>query len=89
MLLKKHLSLYPDDLYQRLDLASLYLEKGNLAETESLLQRVEVLIFKHDKIYNKYRLKICQAFYYELQICLLLKKRVSIKERLSFVKKLC
>jgi len=43
-LLKKHLLLYPDGVYQILDLIRLYLESGNVSEVELLLKRAAALL---------------------------------------------
>ena len=82
-LLRKHLSEYPDDAYQMLDLARLYLGNDAVAEAEILLQRARGIIFDHTTLYSRQKLEVCRSFYYSLHYGCLLKKNSDIRERLA------
>ena len=82
-LLRKHLNEYPDDAYQMLDLARLYLGKDAVAEAEILLQRARGIIFDHATLYSRQKLEVCRSFYYWLHYGCLLQKNSDIRERLA------
>jgi tetratricopeptide (TPR) repeat protein len=82
-LLRKHLILYPDDAYQMLDLARLYLGNDAVAEVETLLQRARGIIIDHTPSYSRQKLAVCRSFYYSLRYGCLVKKNSDIRERLA------
>ena len=82
-LLNKHLCLYPDDIYQMLDLARLHLYKDNLAEAEKLLDRAAILIHQNKKLYSKTKLEVNQALYYEYKLGLLWRQKRDIRDSLA------
>jgi hypothetical protein len=79
-LLKKHLMVYPDDIYQMLDLVRLYLETTNLSGAEELLNRVCLLLkLKRDER----NLKQYQAYYFFYTLELFSKKGIAPEKILS------
>jgi glycosyltransferase involved in cell wall biosynthesis len=53
-LLKKHLLLYPDGVYQILDLIRTYLESGNVSEVELLLEKAANLLAETESDTHRY-----------------------------------
>jgi glycosyltransferase involved in cell wall biosynthesis len=79
-LLKKHLSLYPDSIYQMLDLIRLYLESENLAAAEELLARVLTLFSQRKPDENSYKYHLAHYLLYLFQLQLLSKKRIVLEK---------
>jgi glycosyltransferase involved in cell wall biosynthesis len=84
-LLKKHIHLYPEDIYQVLDLIRLYLDIGKLSEAEKLLDRVLFLISQSGQEDRNY--KFYQAYYFLYKLQLFTKKNIDLKDRLYLCEK--
>ncbi len=67
-LLKKHLSLYPDDIYQILDLVRLYLEIELFSEAHKLLDRVNIILSTIERNERNYELYQAHYHLYKLQL---------------------
>jgi len=81
-LLKKHLLLYPDGVYQILDLIRTYLESGNVSEVELLLEKAAHLLAETESDTHRYthylgRYLLCL---YRLQY--LSKKGITLEKRM-------
>lgn len=80
-LLKKHVALYRDDIYQILDLIRLYLETDNFSEAEKLLNNVRILLSRTDLNERDYKVYHAHYFFYKFQ--LYSKKNIELKDMLS------
>ena len=80
-LLKKHVSLYPDDIYQILDLIRLYLKNKELPEAERLLDRISLLLSRMGHKERRYKLN--KAYYYLYKLTLLYQKNTDFSGIIS------
>ena len=78
-LLKKHLLLYPDGVYQILDLIRIYLESGNISEVEPLLERATTLLAEMESDTHSYRFHLERYFLYLYKLMCLFKKGLPIE----------
>ena len=66
-MLKKHISLYPNSIYQMLDLTRIYLETNALLEAEKLLSRVYQLINEKKLLERRYKFYLINYYMYKLK----------------------
>ena len=66
-MLKKHISLYPNSIYQMLDLIRIYLETNALLEAEKLLSRVYQLINEKGLVEREYKFYLINYYMYKLK----------------------
>jgi glycosyltransferase involved in cell wall biosynthesis len=80
-MLKKHISLYPNSIYQMLDLTRIYLETNTLLEAEKLLSRVYQKINEKGLAEREYKFYLINYYMYNLK--LLFKVNADSKIKLS------
>jgi glycosyltransferase involved in cell wall biosynthesis len=83
-MLKKHISHYPNSIYQMLDLARILLETNALLEAEKILNSVNKLIRKEKPSERKYEFYLINYYMYKLK--LLSRNNADSKRMLSLCK---
>jgi glycosyltransferase involved in cell wall biosynthesis len=69
-MLKKHISLYPNSIYQMLDLSRIYLETNSLLEAEKTLNKVLLLINTEKLDEEKYKFYLINYYKYKVHLLL-------------------
>jgi glycosyltransferase involved in cell wall biosynthesis len=80
-MLKKHISQYPNSIYQMLDLIRIYLETNAFSEAETILRKVYQLISKEKLIEKEYKFYLINYYIYKLKF--LYKNNADSKTMLS------